>query len=98
MRTIREPHEPLPRLEDLLEYLAQPEFSKIWLLLDIKVMEQKVQARQLSKLTYVSQMTNEPEAILRRMSEAVTRVKPAKDSPWENRIVLGCWAVWLICA
>ncbi|KAF2484021.1 PLC-like phosphodiesterase, partial [Neohortaea acidophila] len=37
VRTIREPHEPLPRLADLLEYLAQPGLEEIWLLLDIKL-------------------------------------------------------------
>lgn len=37
VRTIREPHEPVPRLEDLIEYLAQPKQANIWLLLDIKV-------------------------------------------------------------
>jgi hypothetical protein len=37
LRTHREPHEPMPRLLDLLEYLAQPAMMQIWLLLDIKV-------------------------------------------------------------
>lgn len=36
LRTLREPHEPMPRLVDLLEYLAQPETERVWLLLDIK--------------------------------------------------------------
>lgn len=37
LRTLREPHEPMPRLKDLLEYVSQPEFDRIWVLLDIKV-------------------------------------------------------------
>ncbi|RFU74063.1 glycerophosphoryl diester phosphodiesterase [Trichoderma arundinaceum] len=38
LRTVREPHEPLPRLVDLLEYLVSgPETEKIWVLLDIKI-------------------------------------------------------------
>src|SRR5690606_6879367 len=37
LRTVRPPHEPLPRLVDLLELLARPEHSNIWVLLDIKV-------------------------------------------------------------
>lgn len=36
-RTIKEPHEPMPRLQDLLEYLAQPGLEEVWLLLDIKL-------------------------------------------------------------
>ncbi|KAL6242470.1 gamma-tubulin [Rhinocladiella similis] len=37
LRTLREPHEPMPRLLDLVNYLAQPKLAHIWLLLDIKL-------------------------------------------------------------
>jgi phosphatidylglycerol phospholipase C len=37
LRTIQEPHEPMPRLTDLLAYLAEPGLENIWLLLDIKL-------------------------------------------------------------
>ena len=37
LRTLKVPHEPMPRLRDLLEYLASPQREDIWLLLDIKV-------------------------------------------------------------
>lgn len=37
LRTLREPHEALPRLDELLEYLAEPGLEKIWVMLDIKV-------------------------------------------------------------
>ncbi|KAF2721910.1 PLC-like phosphodiesterase [Polychaeton citri CBS 116435] len=36
-RTTAKPHVPMPRLKDLLEYLAQPGLEEIWLLLDIKL-------------------------------------------------------------
>ncbi|KAK5628812.1 hypothetical protein RRF57_004527 [Xylaria bambusicola] len=36
LRTLREPRQPMPRLLDLLEYLAQPEQERIWVLFDIK--------------------------------------------------------------
>ncbi|KAI0412689.1 PLC-like phosphodiesterase [Xylaria grammica] len=36
LRTLREPHEPMPRLVDLLEYLELPGLEDIWLMLDIK--------------------------------------------------------------
>ena len=36
-RTLAAPHEPMPRLKDLLEFLASPGMEKVWLLLDIKV-------------------------------------------------------------
>jgi hypothetical protein len=37
LRTLKAPHEPMPRLVDLLEYLAQPGLEDIWVMLDIKV-------------------------------------------------------------
>ncbi|KIW93384.1 uncharacterized protein Z519_05989 [Cladophialophora bantiana CBS 173.52] len=37
LRTIKGPHVPMPRLQDLLEYVAQPGLEHIWLLLDIKL-------------------------------------------------------------
>ena len=36
-RTLKEPHVPMPRLQDLLEYVAQPGLENIWLFLDIKL-------------------------------------------------------------
>ncbi|KAL1974089.1 hypothetical protein VTN31DRAFT_5649 [Thermomyces dupontii] len=37
LRTVREPHEPMPRLKDVLEYLAAPELDEVWVLLDFKL-------------------------------------------------------------
>ncbi|KAF1918489.1 hypothetical protein BDU57DRAFT_538041 [Ampelomyces quisqualis] len=37
LRTLNEPHEAMPRLADLLEYLAEPGLEDIWVLLDIKL-------------------------------------------------------------
>ncbi len=36
-RTLAAPNEPMPRLRDLLEFLASPGLENVWLLLDIKV-------------------------------------------------------------
>jgi len=37
LRTTREPKQGMPRLSDLLEYLAEPGMEEKWMLLDIKV-------------------------------------------------------------
>ncbi|SMR45460.1 unnamed protein product [Zymoseptoria tritici ST99CH_3D1] len=37
LRTVAEPHVPMPRLIDLLHYLSSPGLEDIWLLLDIKL-------------------------------------------------------------
>ncbi len=39
LRTLAEPHEAMPRLRDLLEYLSDPVLEDIWILLDIKVLQ-----------------------------------------------------------
>jgi len=36
-QTLEEPHASMPRLTDLLEYLAHPGLENVWLLLDIKI-------------------------------------------------------------
>ncbi|KAH6649933.1 PLC-like phosphodiesterase [Chaetomium tenue] len=36
LQTLQEPHQGMPRLSDLLEWLARPELASVWLLLDIK--------------------------------------------------------------
>lgn len=37
LRTLRAPHDPMPRLQDLLEYMSQPALQDKWILLDIKL-------------------------------------------------------------
>lgn len=37
IRTLRKPHEPMPRLIDLLHFLARPENAHVWLNLDLKL-------------------------------------------------------------
>ena len=36
LRTVELPHEPMPQLRELLEYVAQPDLQYLWILLDIK--------------------------------------------------------------
>jgi hypothetical protein len=72
LRTLREPHEAMPRLKDLLEFLTTPGLEEIWVLLDIK-------------------LDNNSDDIMRLIAETLAEVEPTK--PWEERILLGCWAV-----
>lgn len=37
LKTLKEPHESMPRLFDLLDYLAHPGQEHVWAMLDIKV-------------------------------------------------------------
>ncbi|MCJ1301886.1 hypothetical protein MMC08_004687 [Hypocenomyce scalaris] len=74
LRTLKEPHEPMPRLVELLEYLASPGLEHIWLLLDIK-------------------LDNNADKVMRLIAKAIQQVSPNPNKPWNQRIVLGCWAV-----
>ncbi|EMC99201.1 hypothetical protein BAUCODRAFT_31534 [Baudoinia panamericana UAMH 10762] len=58
LRTTAEPHETMPRLKDLLEYLAQPGLEELWVLLDIKL---DVDAETLMRLL-ASTMSSTPTA------------------------------------
>ncbi|KAF1835163.1 tubulin-domain-containing protein [Decorospora gaudefroyi] len=73
LRTLKEPHEPMPRLADLLEYLAQPGLEDIWVMLDIK-------------------LDNNADDVMRLIGDTTRSVRPSPSRPWQNRIVLGCWA------
>ncbi|KAK5129665.1 hypothetical protein LTR08_002990 [Meristemomyces frigidus] len=53
-RTLAEPHEPMPRLTDVLAYLAQPGLEDIWLLLDIKLINDAESIMRLIASTLAS--------------------------------------------
>jgi phosphatidylglycerol phospholipase C len=71
LKTIREPQQHMPRLLDLLRWLAKdPELENIWVRLDIKT-------------------DDKPEDLMRGIADALAAC-PGR-TPWEERIVLGCW-------
>ncbi|KAI9767058.1 MAG: hypothetical protein M1839_004648 [Geoglossum umbratile] len=76
LRTLQEPHERMPRLHDLLEYLATPGLEDIWLMLDIKP---------------GVKVDNDAHDIIRLIAKTIQQVPPSSDKPWEERINLGCW-------
>lgn len=73
-RTLAAPHEPMPRFQDLLEYLASPGHENVWLLLDIK-------------------LDNDADKVMRLIAETIRAVPPNPLKPWNQRLVLGCWAI-----
>ncbi|KAL1585650.1 hypothetical protein WHR41_06031 [Cladosporium halotolerans] len=54
LRTTQEPHEPMPRLTDLLEFLASPGNEHIWVFLDIKLDNDADQIMRLIASTVAS--------------------------------------------
>ena len=91
-RTLRAPHEPMPRLIDLLEYLAEPGKESIWLLLDIKVLYFCGPLTYIRAFLTLLQLTNNAEDIMRLLASTIDSVPPSPTAPWNQRIVLGCWA------
>ena len=81
----------MPRLSDLLEYLAFPENKEIWLLLDIKVLRRCFQVLFPLKLT--GQLDNDGNDIMRLIAETLKQVPAHPQRAWNQRVVLGCWAV-----
>lgn len=80
----------MPRFTDLLEYLASPGLEDIWVLLDIKV-HKLVHLHDGNKANALVKLDNNPDDIMRLIGSTLAQVKPTK--PWNQRIVLGCWAV-----
>lgn len=74
LRTIKAPHEPMPQLRELLEYIAQPGLEDKWILLDIK-------------------LDNNADDVMRLISETIKTVPANPSRSWDQRIVLGIWAV-----
>ncbi|KHN95084.1 Transcriptional activator protein acu-15 [Metarhizium album ARSEF 1941] len=87
VETLREPKQGLARLQDLLEWLVEEDRlrdgehnrHRPWVLLDIKVPSLRPKPKPRSGKTH----------LLDAISGAVARVPPS--TPWQRRIVLGCW-------
>jgi hypothetical protein len=94
LRTLKEPHEPMPRLKDLLEYLAEPGLEDIWVLLDIKVPWPTITENfKRNKVDHWRQLDNHADDVFRLIGTTLADVVPSR--PWNQRVLLGCWAVSL---
>lgn len=92
MRTIAEPHEPMPRLLDLLEYLSSPGLEDIWVLLDVKVPTVPTLKEALWSDGSKQEKCNvQVDALFKAIAKTLDGVKSA--TPWNQRVMVGCWAV-----
>jgi tubulin gamma len=100
LRTLKEPHDAMPRLVDLLEYLKQPGLEDIWVMLDIKVCILSVLQQtsiNVHRHTYrltknAGKLDNDTETVMRLIALSIASVSPSPNRPWQSRILLGCWA------
>lgn len=80
LRTLRAPASPMPRLADLLAYLAEPAQAHVWLLLDIKVDDAaEVMVAQLAATLAAAAAAAGPNS------------SNGSAHAWTRRVVLGCW-------
>lgn len=77
-RTIKTPHESMPRLKDLLEYVASSGLENIWILLDIKV---RPRSKNVRSSVNRSQLDNDAEDVMRLIGETIRSTAPGRI-PW----------------
>jgi len=81
----------MPKLKDLLEYLASPGLESTWVLLDIKVRMPNPRPRAF--VLILPQLDNNADDVMRLIAETIDHVRPHPNKPWNQRVVLGIWAV-----
>ncbi|EWC46622.1 hypothetical protein DRE_04109 [Drechslerella stenobrocha 248] len=77
LRTIKEPHVPMPRLSELVELLVRPENKRIWLMLDIKL----------------DNVADDVMFAIAREIARGSDSTGAVAEDWHGRIQLGCWSI-----
>ncbi|EED12103.1 glycerophosphoryl diester phosphodiesterase, putative [Talaromyces stipitatus ATCC 10500] len=90
LRSVQKPHEPVPRLKDLLDYLATPGLEDIWLLLDIKVLVPSLMQALVGDKDVQKTFDDYADDLHRSIAVTLADVKPSR--PWNQRVVVGCWA------
>lgn len=91
LRTLEEPHEPMPRFKDLLEYLVSPGLEDIWVLLDVKIPRLKLLSPFRRKQGDQQNDGDQANKLFKAIAVTLEEVKPSR--PWTERILIGCWAV-----
>ena len=88
---MKKPHQPMPRLKDLLEYLVSLGLEDIWLLLDIKVLLPSLREALTGNKTVQTKFDDHADDLFRLIAATLKDVKPSR--PWTQRVLVGCWAV-----
>lgn len=92
LRSVKEPHQPVPRLKDLLEYLATPGLEDIWVLLDVKVLLPSLMQALVGDKATQKTFDDYADDLYRSIALTLADAKPS-SRPWNQRIVVGCWGV-----
>lgn len=83
----------MPTLKDLLEYLATPGLEDVWVLLDIKVPLPSLVDVLMGNQTVQTKLDGYADNLFRSIAATLVDVK--SSHPWNQRVLVGCWAVSL---
>lgn len=92
LKSLRQPHQPMPRLSELLHFIGRPENEAVWLLLDVKARitsQSELAWRPANRL--IPQTDDDPEELLSKTAETIASIPTSR--PWKERVVLGGWNV-----
>jgi hypothetical protein len=81
----------MPRLKDLLEYLATPGLEDIWVLLDIKLPLPTLTDALWGNRADQLKRDAHTDDLFRLIAATLADVKTPR--PWKQRVLIGCWAV-----
>ena len=81
----------MPRLIDLLEYLTTPGLEDIWILLDVKILLPSLMEVIMGNKPAQAKVDNYADDLFRSVAAKLADVKSSR--PWNERILVGCWAV-----
>lgn len=84
----------MPRLKDLLEYLATPGLEDIWILIDIKVPLPSLKEALIGDKNIQTKLDEQADDLLRSIAATLRDVDvKVSRCPWNQRVLVGCWAV-----
>lgn len=81
----------MPSLKDVLEYLASPGLDDIWVLFDIKLLLPTLTDAMLGTQA-AKKLDDYADNLFRAIAATLAEVKPS-SRPWNERVLLACWAV-----
>lgn len=93
LRTVQSPHEPMPRLDEFLEWLASPGLEHIWVILDIKLLLPTFWQAVFNNRAVLDKLDSYADSLFHAIAVALAGVQPALGRPWRERVSVGCWAV-----
>lgn len=88
---LQPPHQPVARLDELLEYLVTTGLEDIWLLLDIKVLVPSLWQALTGDHPTLKGFDDNADSLYKNIALTLAKVRPTL--PWYERVVIGCWAV-----